>query len=124
MNNKADIVMIRPNDQKAVYGDTYKYIACEPPYWMALAGEYVRDSGAKVVLIDAEAENLSFEEVAGRVEELHPNIVGIFVTGTNLSASTQKMQGARLTCDAIKNVDLIRQSFCGGYIHRLCRRIR
>lgn len=102
MNNKADIVMIRPNDQKAVYGDTYKYIACEPPYWMALAGEYVRDSGAKVVLIDAEAENLSFEEVAGRVEELHPNIVGIFVTGTNLSASTQKMQGARLTCDAIK----------------------
>lgn len=37
MNNKADIVMIRPNDQKAVYGDTYKYIACEPPYWMALA---------------------------------------------------------------------------------------
>lgn len=41
MNNKADIVMIRPNDQKAVYGDTYKYIACEPPYWMALAGNAV-----------------------------------------------------------------------------------
>lgn len=104
MINNVDIVMIRPNDQKAVYGDTYKYVACEPPYWMALAGEYVRSGGAKAALIDAEAENLSFEEVAVRVKELNPRVIGIFVIGTNLSASTQKMQGARLTCEAIKNI--------------------
>lgn len=98
-----NIVMIKPNDQKAVYGDTYKYVACEPPYWMAVAGAYVKMGGATVACIDAEAENLSFEEVAKRVTDLNPEVVGIFVIGTNLSASTQKMQGAQLTCDAIKN---------------------
>lgn len=103
MINDVDIVMIRPNDQKGVYGDTYKYVACEPPYWMALAGAYVKRGGVTVALIDAEAENLSFEEVAKRVTDLNPRIVGIFVIGTNLSASTQKMRGAQLTCDVIKD---------------------
>lgn len=114
MINDVDIVMIRPNDQKAVYGDTYKYAACEPPYWMALAGAYVKRGGVTAALIDAEAENLSFEEVAKRVKELNPRIVGIFVTGTNLSASTQKMRGAQLTCDAIKDVSSSVKIFLWG----------
>lgn len=42
-----NIVMIKPNDQKAVYGDTYKYVACEPPYWMAVAGAYVKMGGQR-----------------------------------------------------------------------------
>ncbi len=97
-----DLLLIHPNDQKAVYGDTLKYVACEPPYWMALAAEYCRDRGMNVKLIDAEAENMSFEEVAALTGQLSPYLVGIFVTGTNLSASTQKMQGADVTCQTIK----------------------
>ena len=97
------IVLIRPNDQKAVYGDTLRYVACEPPFWMAVAAAYCKEKGEEVILIDAEAENLSFSEVATRIESIADvNIVGIFVTGTNLSASTQKMQGACQTCASIK----------------------
>lgn len=99
-----DIVLIKPNDQKAVYGDTIKYVACEPPFWMAITGAFCRDRGIDVSLIDAEAEDLSFEEVANRAVKLKPNCIGIFVTGTNLSASTQKMQGAKKTCEAIKKM--------------------
>lgn len=99
---KADLLLIHPNDQKAVYGDTLQYAACEPPYWCAVAAQYCRERGIAVKILDAEAENCSFEEIRERVKEYSPKLVGIFVTGTNLSASTQKMQGADLTCHEIK----------------------
>ena len=97
-----DLLLIHPNDQKAVYGDTLKYTACEPPYWCAVAAQYGRERGIAVKIFDAEAENSSFEEIRERIRECSPKLVGIFVTGTNLSASTQKMQGADLTCREIK----------------------
>lgn len=101
---KTDLVFIHPNDQKAVYGDTLKYVACEPPFWMAVATAFCVDRGIEVEVIDAEAENLDYDEVARRTIEQSPGLVGIFVTGTNLSASTQKMQGADLTCATLKKL--------------------
>ncbi len=102
MKNVIDLLLIHPNDQKAVYGDTVQYAACEPPFWCAVAAQYCIDRGLKVEILDAEAENLSFEQAAERVQKCNPSLIGIFVTGTNLSASTQKMRGADATCSAIK----------------------
>ncbi len=98
-----DLLLIHPNDQKNVYGDTLKYTACEPPFWCAIAAQFALDNKLEVMIIDAEAENISAEEVSERVCEINPTLIGIFVTGTNLSASTQKMQGADYTCSAIKS---------------------
>lgn len=100
-----DLLLIHPNDQKAVYGDTLKYTACEPPYWCAVAAQYCLNRGIDVKILDAEAENCSFEEIGERVRAEKPKLVGIFVTGTNLSASTQKMQGVNCSCHEIKQVD-------------------
>lgn len=102
---RANLLLIHPNDQKAVYGDTLKYTACEPPYWCAVAAQYCLERGISVKILDAEAENCSFEEIRERIREYRPRLVGIFVTGTNLSASTQKMQGADLTCREVKRED-------------------
>ncbi len=102
--NKTDLLLIHPNDQKAVYGDTIKYTACEPPYWCAVAAQYCLDKGLLVRIVDAEAEDLSARQVADKVKEYAPALTGIFVTGTNLSASTQKMPGADATCKAIKEM--------------------
>lgn len=101
------IVLIKPNDQKKVYGDTLKYTACEPPYWIALTVSYLRNMGGycDIDVIDAEVEDLSFNDVADRVKKILPSIVGIYVIGTNLSASTQKMQGAENICKAIKRIN-------------------
>ena len=101
---KTDLLLIHPNDQKAVYGDTIKYTACEPPYWCAVTAQYCLDKGVSVQIVDAEAEDFSFWQVADKVKEYDPALVGIFVTGTNLSASTQKMQGADATCHEIKKI--------------------
>lgn len=100
-----DLLLIHPNDQKAVYGDTLRYVACEPPYWCAVAAQYCRDRGVDVKILDAEAENISVDDVIVKVRSMSPEIVGIFVTGTNLSASTQKMEGADSICHAIKRIN-------------------
>lgn len=97
-----DLLIIHPNDMKSVYGDTLSYVACEPPYWAGVAASYCRNQGYDVGMLDAEAENLSYNEVKERIALCSPLLIGIFVTGTNLSASTQKMQGADLTCEIIK----------------------
>lgn len=99
------LILVHPNDMKAVYGDTLKYTACEPPFWCAVIAQFCLDHGVDVQVIDAEAENLSPQQVAERAADSAPALVGIIVTGTNLSASTQKMQGADLTCRVIKETD-------------------
>ncbi len=100
-----DLLLIRSNDMKAVYGDTRKYAACEPPYWAGVIAAYARGQGLKAGIIDAEAWDYSPEEVAVLVRKEKPVLVGMIVTGSNLSASTQKMKGAGLVCRAIKNCD-------------------
>ena len=49
-----DLLLIHPNDQKAVYGDTLKYTACEPPYWCAVAAQYGRERGIAVQISEGD----------------------------------------------------------------------
>lgn len=100
-----DVLLITPNDKKNIYSNALKEnLASAPPYWMAMLGGYLRDRGGAVALLDAEAEDLSPENVAERVKYLNPRLVGLIVTGTNLTASTWKMHGAGIVATAIKNV--------------------
>ena len=97
-----DLLLIRSNDVKTVYGGTRKYVACEPPYWAGVIAAYARENGIDAEILDAEAFDYSPEEVADIVKEKNPKLTGVIVTGSNLSASTQKMEGASLICRAIK----------------------
>lgn len=99
-----DLILIRSNDMKAVYGDTSRFVACEPPYWAGVIAAYAKKSGIDVEIVDAEACNYSPEETAAAVNNLNPKMVGLIVTGSNLSASTQKMQGAGAVCAEIKKI--------------------
>ena len=103
---KAKVLLIHPNDQRAVYGDTLRYAACEPPYWCAVAASFCMAHDIETKIYDAEAENVSFDEVAEAVLNYEPDLIGVFVTGTNLSASTQKMQGTDFTVKVIKNTGI------------------
>lgn len=99
-----DLLLIRPNDQKAIYGELTQIAACEPPFWAATIAGFVRQKNFSVKIIDAETYNLSPAEVADKVKEINPLLVQIVVTGTNLSASTWKMEGAGLLANSIKKV--------------------
>ncbi len=103
---KLDLVIVNPGHRALAYqglGDDLA--AIEPPVWAGLIATYVRNKGYSVALIDANAEDLSPEEVAVRIQSMKPILVAIVVYGHNPSASTQVMPAAGATCSAIKNVD-------------------
>jgi radical SAM superfamily enzyme YgiQ (UPF0313 family) len=91
-----DIVLVKPGNQKAVYGElsSFNLTAIEPPLWCALLAAYLRDSGYSVEVFDAEIENWSYEETAQRIQEVKPLLAAVIVSGHNPSASTMNMTGA------------------------------
>ena len=70
------------------------YAAIEPPTWALLLSQSCRSVGFKVSIIDANAENLSDEEIFKRLNELKPKIVCLVVYGQNVNAGTTNMRGA------------------------------
>lgn len=104
-----DLLLVRPNDNDVIYGKTKgqaeglkSQTACEPPYWAAMIAAFVRGRGYHVAVLDAEAENMSAEQAAQAAYAYQPALIGIIVTGNNLSASTQKMRGAGILAKALK----------------------
>ena len=101
---KADVVLINPGDRKQIYQDLAKNIsAIEPPFWVAVLGAFLRNNGFGVEIIDANAENISPEEVSNIVNEIKPYLSAVIVYGSQPSASTQNMTIAGKICNALKN---------------------
>lgn len=104
--SKVDVVLIKPNDKKNVYGTVPGgYTAIDPPYWLALMGGWLRDKGVDVILLDSEHANEDPTETARKVAELSPRLVGILSIGSNLTACTWKMHGSGVLATAIKEAD-------------------
>jgi len=98
-----DLLLIRSNDQKNVYGSVSEFVACEPPFWAAHIAAFVREKGITVEILDTEVFNLSPDDVVKKISSINPSVIGILVTGSNLSASTWKMHGAGILAKKIKN---------------------
>jgi len=100
-----EVVLVKPSDRKNIFGvlNDYNLPAIEPPLWAALLGAYLRQQGYAVKIIDAEVEGLGLEDLAKKIASNKPLLVVMVVTGTNLSASTWNMTGARSCSLAIKS---------------------
>ena len=70
------------------------YAAIEPPTWALLLAQSCRSVGYKVAIVDANAENLSDEQVLKRINKLNPRILCLVVYGQNVNAGTANMRGA------------------------------
>jgi anaerobic magnesium-protoporphyrin IX monomethyl ester cyclase len=102
---KLDVVLVNPASRKSVYQSLgNKLAAVENPVWAGLMATFCRTRGLSVEIIDAEADELSPEQVAERVSYLNPVLAAMVVYGHQPSASTQIMAAAGLTCTAIKQV--------------------
>ena len=100
---RPDLVAINPASRKQVYqslGD--KLSAIEPPVWAGLITTFIRRRGFSVELLDAEAEDLTPQQVAEHVTELNPLLTVVVVYGHQPSASTQNMLAAGQVCAALK----------------------
>ncbi len=100
---KRDLVLINPSSRTHVYQSLGTSLAAiENPVWAGLMATFCRTRGLSVELIDAEAEELSADQVAERVGYLDPVLAVVVVYGHQPSASTQIMTAAGLVCRAIK----------------------
>lgn len=103
-NNHLDIVLVNPGDGKQVYqGLGQDHSAVEPPFWAAVIAAYLRNNGFNAAIIDANAENLSPQEVASRIADLKPALAAVIVCGSQPSASTQNMTIAGKISRCIKD---------------------
>ncbi|MCP3943383.1 MAG: B12-binding domain-containing radical SAM protein [Desulfobacteraceae bacterium] len=100
-----DIIIIKPGSQKQIYGQlsSFDLTAIEPPLWGAIIAGFLRENHFKVELIDAEAENLSYKDIAIIVRDLNPLLAVVMVSGSNPSASTMNMTGAGQIVRLIKD---------------------
>lgn len=98
-----ELLLINPGGRLNIYQTlASEFAAIEPPLWAGLIASYLRNRGHSLDILDANAEDLSPEEVAARVAQSSPLLVAIVVYGHNPSASTQVMPAAGALCRAIR----------------------
>jgi len=116
MKHKLDILLIKPGSQKELYGKLSEksLTAIEPPLWAGLIATFLRKKGCSVEIIDTEAEMLSPSMVVNKIHEKDPLLVGIIVSGTNPSASTMNMIGARAILEEISKRGVPVKSILAG----------
>lgn len=118
---KMDILFVHPNGAAAIYQSLAKdHSAIEPPIWAALLANSVRSRGFNTCILDAEAEQLTIDEVVDKIIDIDARVVCFVVYGQQPSASSQNMVGA---CDAAKSLkDKSPTSFVlfvGGHVSAL-----
>ena len=102
-----DVLFIKPGSQKKLYGNLndFDLTGIEPPFWGAMLAGYMRGRGYSVKMLDAEADELSYDETAARIVAVSPLLTVITVSGTNPSASTMNMIGASEIVKSLKKID-------------------
>src|SRR5438876_2055431 len=98
-----DLLLINPGSRTQVYQSLANTLAAiEPPVWAGLMAAFARNRGLSVAVLDAEAEGLTAEQTAGRVDAIKPLLATVVVYGHQPSASTQNMPAAHAVCSAIR----------------------
>lgn len=101
---KVDIVLINPGNRRQVFQNLGDDVAgIEPPFLVAVMAAYLRAQGYSAAIIDANAENISPNDVAERVKKHAPMLAAVIVYGSQPSASTQNMSNAGLICQALSS---------------------
>jgi anaerobic magnesium-protoporphyrin IX monomethyl ester cyclase len=119
--SKPDVVLVNPRSRTQVYqglGD--ELAAIENPVWAGLMATFVRQQGLSAEIIDAEADELTPNEVAERIAEIDPVLSVVVVYGHQPSASTQIMPASGAAARAIKENDPSRKVLMvGGHVAAL-----
>jgi radical SAM superfamily enzyme YgiQ (UPF0313 family) len=121
-----DALLINPGGRQEIYQELGDDLAAiEQPLWCRLIAGYLVDKGFHVQILDADAEGLSYEEVATHIAKCNPRYVGMVVHGQQPSASTQQMGAASKTCTAITKIPELEDTpiiMMGGHVSALPER--
>lgn len=113
-SNNLDVVLINPGDRKQIFQSLGNdFSAIEPPFWVAVIAAYLRKCGFGVLIVDANAENISPQETAERINQLNPSLACLIVYGSQPSASTQNMTVAINICKELKKKTSVKVAIGG-----------
>jgi anaerobic magnesium-protoporphyrin IX monomethyl ester cyclase len=105
MKTTPELVLVNPGSRTKIYQSLgARLTAVENPVWAGLIATFVRNKGFSVAIVDAEADQLTPDQTAERIQELDPRLIAIVVYGHQPSASTQNMTGASAIATAAKNL--------------------
>ena len=124
MARQLDFVLIHPGNRTQIYQSLGSSLsAIETPVWASLMATFVRKRGFSVQVLDAEAEDLTPETTATRIDKMDPLLTAVVVYGHQPSASTQNMTAAGAICTALKQMRPDRKVLLvGGHVAALPER--
>ena len=94
-NNFTDVSFLIASSSKKSYQKlSENYSAIEPPTWALLLAQSCRSIGYKVNILDANAENLSKNQILEKLNALNLRVLVFVVYGQNVNAGTANMKGA------------------------------
>ena len=119
-----DLLLIHPGNRRQIYQSLGSSLsAIEPPVWASLMATFVRKRGFSVEVLDAEADELTPEQIATRIADMNPVLTAVVVYGHQPSASTQNMTAAGAICTAVKQENPERKVvLVGGHVAALPER--
>ncbi|MBW1783268.1 MAG: radical SAM protein [Deltaproteobacteria bacterium] len=99
-----DILLINPGgSRKRIYQELSKdYSAVDTPFWAILTAGYLRKEGFSVGVLDANAENIDYDETVERIQRDGPKYIAIICYSQQANVSTPIMVGVGELCRKIK----------------------
>ena len=118
---KSDCCFLVCGNSKKTYQELSKtYSAIEPPTWALLLAESSRSVGFSVNIIDANAENLTEENIFNRIKKSAPKLICFVAYGQNVNAGTVNMTGVTHIANYLKNKKInIPMSIIGSHVQAL-----
>ena len=113
------LFLVTKSSKKTYQKLSQTYSAIEPPTWALLLAESTRSVGFKVNILDANAENLSEEEILKRIRDVSPKLICLVVYGQNVNAGTTNMSGAIHTSEYLKKFITTPISVIGSHVQAL-----
>ena len=113
------LFLVTKSSKKTYQKLSQTYSAIEPPTWALLLAESARSVGFKVNILDANAENLSEEEILKRIKDVSPKLICLVVYGQNVNAGTTNMSGAIHTSEYLKKFITTPISIIGSHVQAL-----
>lgn len=113
------LFLVTKSSKKTYQKLSHTYSAIEPPTWALLLAESTRSIGFKVDILDANAENLSVEEILKRIKDNSPKLICLVVYGQNVNAGTTNMSGAIHTSEYLKKFISTPISIIGSHVQAL-----
>jgi anaerobic magnesium-protoporphyrin IX monomethyl ester cyclase len=99
-----DILLINPGgSRKRIYQDlSTEFSAVDTPFWAILTAGYLRKEGFSVGMLDANAENIDYDETVARIQRAAPRYIAIICYSQQANVSAPIMVGVGELCRRIK----------------------